>query len=93
MTRVLAERVDHIIIDGKTIDARCMGAFEVADDKITAWRDYFDSADEPAEARRTAVLAEVMTASYPRSPERHPFTPGRTVPRDQRGARTCQPDT
>jgi hypothetical protein len=70
-----------------------MGTFEVADDKITAWRDYLDSADEPAEARRTAVLAEVMTASYPRSPERHPFTPGRTVPRDQREARTSQPDT
>ena len=45
---VLTERVDHIIIDGKSIDARCMGTFEVADDKITAWRDYFDSADEPA---------------------------------------------
>src|SRR5438445_11236372 len=45
---VLTERVDHIIFDGTTIDARCMGTFEVAGDKITAWRDYFDSADGPA---------------------------------------------
>jgi limonene-1,2-epoxide hydrolase len=41
---VLTERVDHLIIDGKTIDAPGMGTFEVNGDKITAWRDYFDSA-------------------------------------------------
>jgi limonene-1,2-epoxide hydrolase len=45
---VMTERVDHIIIGGRTTDARCMGTFEVAGDKISAWRDYFDSADEPA---------------------------------------------
>jgi limonene-1,2-epoxide hydrolase len=39
---VLTERVDHFVYDGKTIDARVMGAFEVSGDKITAWRDYFD---------------------------------------------------
>lgn len=39
---VLTERVDHFVWDGKAIDARCMGAFEVSGDKITAWRDYFD---------------------------------------------------
>ena len=39
---VLTERVDHFVWDGKPIDARCMGAFEVLGDKITAWRDYFD---------------------------------------------------
>lgn len=39
---VLIERVDHMIYDGHEIAARCMGAFEVTDDKITAWRDYFD---------------------------------------------------
>lgn len=39
---VLTERVDHFVWDGKPIDARCMGAFEVSGDKITAWRDYFD---------------------------------------------------
>ena len=45
---VLTERVDHIIFDGTITDARCMGTFEVTGDKITAWRDYFDSADAPA---------------------------------------------
>ncbi|MDT5132152.1 MAG: limonene,2-epoxide hydrolase [Mycobacterium sp.] len=40
---VLTERVDHLLYDGKTIDARVMGAFEVTDDRITAWRDYFDT--------------------------------------------------
>ena len=39
---VLTERVDHFIYDGHKIAARCMGAFEVTGDKITAWRDYFD---------------------------------------------------
>ncbi len=39
---VLTERVDHFVYDGNEIAARCMGAFEVAGDKISAWRDYFD---------------------------------------------------
>jgi limonene-1,2-epoxide hydrolase len=39
---VLTERVDRFVYDGHKIAARCMGAFEVAGDKITAWRDYFD---------------------------------------------------
>jgi limonene-1,2-epoxide hydrolase len=39
---VVTERVDHLGIDGRTLDARCMGIFEIAGDKITAWRDYFD---------------------------------------------------
>jgi limonene-1,2-epoxide hydrolase len=39
---VLVERVDHMIYDGNKIAARCMGAFEVTGEKITAWRDYFD---------------------------------------------------
>jgi limonene-1,2-epoxide hydrolase len=39
---VMVERVDHFVYDGNKISARCMGAFEVAGDKITAWRDYFD---------------------------------------------------
>jgi limonene-1,2-epoxide hydrolase len=38
----MVERVDHFVYDGNKISARCMGAFEVAGDKITAWRDYFD---------------------------------------------------
>jgi limonene-1,2-epoxide hydrolase len=39
---VMVERVDRFIYDGKNVSARCMGAFEVAGDKIIAWRDYFD---------------------------------------------------
>ena len=53
----LVFRVDHIAADGSTvlterhdiftfangeIDLPVMGTFEVADGKITAWRDYFD---------------------------------------------------
>jgi len=40
---VLTERVDRFVFDGEEVDARCMGAFEVTGDKITAWRDYFDN--------------------------------------------------
>jgi len=39
---VLTERVDHFLFDGQMFDAHVMGAFEIAGDKITAWRDYFD---------------------------------------------------
>ena len=39
---VLTERIDHFVWDGNATAARCMGAFEVSGDKITAWRDYFD---------------------------------------------------
>ena len=42
---VLTERVDRLIYNGKPVDAPGMGAFEVSGDKITAWRDYFYSAD------------------------------------------------
>jgi limonene-1,2-epoxide hydrolase len=38
---VLTERVDHLILNGKPLDAPGMGAFDVTGDKITAWRDYF----------------------------------------------------
>ena len=40
---VLTERVDRLIYNGKPLDAPGMGAFEVAGDQITAWRDYFDT--------------------------------------------------
>jgi limonene-1,2-epoxide hydrolase len=39
---VLTERVDRFLIKGKWVELPVMGAFEVAGDKITAWRDYFD---------------------------------------------------
>jgi limonene-1,2-epoxide hydrolase len=38
---VLMERLDHWIVNGKTIDTPVMGAYEVKDQKITAWREYF----------------------------------------------------
>jgi len=44
--KVLTERVDHARdAEGKTVlSLRVMGIFDVADGKITAWRDYFDTA-------------------------------------------------
>ena len=38
---VLTERVDHLIYNGKPMEARGMGAFEVVGDKVAAQRDYF----------------------------------------------------
>jgi len=34
--------VDRFEINGKWLELPVMGTFEVADGKITAWRDYFD---------------------------------------------------
>jgi limonene-1,2-epoxide hydrolase len=42
---VLTERVDRFILNGKATETRIMGTFEIAGDKIAAWRDYFDPAD------------------------------------------------
>lgn len=44
--KVLTERIDHMVDrDGKvTHSAPVMGIFEMDGGKITAWRDYFDSA-------------------------------------------------
>ena len=43
---VLTERIDHLIRDDGTtaMSIRLMGVFDVDGDKITAWRDYFDTA-------------------------------------------------
>lgn len=42
---VLTERVDlFTFTDGRQVALPVMGSFEVADGKITAWRDYFDPA-------------------------------------------------
>jgi limonene-1,2-epoxide hydrolase len=38
---VLMERRDHWIVDGKQMSWPVMGAYEVKDEKITAWREYF----------------------------------------------------
>ena len=40
---VLNERTDRFrLTDGRWVELRVMGVFEVQDGKITAWRDYFD---------------------------------------------------
>jgi limonene-1,2-epoxide hydrolase len=41
---VLTERIDRFEIAGKKIELPVMGAFEVQNGKIAAWRDYFDMA-------------------------------------------------
>ena len=40
---VLTERIDRFI-GAKTVELPVMGAFEIRDGKIAAWRDYFDLA-------------------------------------------------
>ena len=44
--KVLTERIDHMVdAAGNTMfSAPVMGIFEIADGRIAAWRDYFDSA-------------------------------------------------
>jgi limonene-1,2-epoxide hydrolase len=39
---VLTERLDVFVLPDKRIELPVMGAFEVRDGKIAAWRDYFD---------------------------------------------------
>ena len=39
---VMNERVDWFEVNGKRLELPVAGIFEVADGKITAWRDYFD---------------------------------------------------
>ena len=40
---VLTERTDRFLLkDGRWVELRVMGSFEVVDGQITAWRDYFD---------------------------------------------------
>jgi limonene-1,2-epoxide hydrolase len=38
---VLMERTDYWVVDGKQMSWPVMGAYEVKDGKITAWREYF----------------------------------------------------
>jgi limonene-1,2-epoxide hydrolase len=39
---VLTERVDVITANGITVPVPVMGAFEIRESRIVAWRDYFD---------------------------------------------------
>jgi len=41
---VLTERMDRFVLGGKDVALPVMGAFDIQDGKITAWRDYFDMA-------------------------------------------------
>ncbi len=41
---VFTERVDRLVIGGKTVELPVAGVFEVRDGKISSWRDYFDMA-------------------------------------------------
>lgn len=43
--KVLNERLDRFLIGGQWLELPVMGTFEVASDRITHWRDYFDLAD------------------------------------------------
>ncbi len=47
-TTVLTERTDRFTIKGRSAPLPVMGAFQVVDGKITAWRDYFDMAQVSA---------------------------------------------
>jgi limonene-1,2-epoxide hydrolase len=43
---VLTERTDKFFMkDGSTISVRVMGTFEIENQKISKWRDYFDPAE------------------------------------------------
>lgn len=42
---VLTERTDRVLVRGQWLQVRVMGTFEVADGRVTAWRDYFDPAE------------------------------------------------
>jgi limonene-1,2-epoxide hydrolase len=40
--RVLTERTDRFLVGEKWVELPVMGSFDIADGRITAWRDYFD---------------------------------------------------
>jgi limonene-1,2-epoxide hydrolase len=42
--KVLTERIDGFVIRGARVNLPVMGTFEIANGRITAWRDYFDLA-------------------------------------------------
>jgi len=42
-TMVMNDRIDKFVIKGKQIALPVAGVFEVSDDKITLWRDFFDN--------------------------------------------------
>ncbi len=59
---VMTERVDVFTLAGKTFDLQVMGAFEVNDGKINAWRDYFDPSQFNSQIRGTTSTRASSTA-------------------------------
>lgn len=49
---VLTERLDRVDFGGSWVELPVMGAFELAEGKITAWRDYFDLAQFQSQMSR-----------------------------------------
>lgn len=54
---VLAERIDHTVVNGKPVDLPAAGVFEMENGKIRVWRDYFDLATY-TEALTAALQAQ-----------------------------------
>ena len=52
---VLTERVDNFVVNGAPVSLPVMGSFEIVDNRITAWRDYFDLASYRAQLSATEV--------------------------------------
>ena len=49
---VFAERADRFVIDGKNIELPVVGVFEIRENKISVWRDYFDMATWQRQTRK-----------------------------------------
>ena len=43
-TTVLTERIDEFSVGGRRVSLPVMGSFQVVDERIKVWRDYFDLA-------------------------------------------------
>jgi limonene-1,2-epoxide hydrolase len=63
---VLTERIDRLLTaDGEELESSAvMGAFEVENGKIIAWRDYFDSAAAQTLARKWALRQKGAGADH-----------------------------
>jgi limonene-1,2-epoxide hydrolase len=50
--RVVMERIDHFVMQGKAIDLHVVGIFELNPDcLVTSWRDYYDRKEVDAKLR------------------------------------------
>lgn len=55
--RVIAERIDRTVVNGRPVDLPAVGVFEMEQGKIKVWRDYFDLATY-TEALTAALQAQ-----------------------------------